>query len=315
MTLRFLALAGAGNRAWLAPWVGVTAGVLLACACAAQPPPSGTAEPPSAGAATAVPRILPPGERLQIHHAQRLRRSLVRGCAPSRSNGIRSTSRVARTTRLLITLMLDRDGNVAASELGELAVAFVARDADVEPERFTDRAYEFLASQGVPLEQAGASTSLFESRRQVEVQCIFDEHATGTDLHGLRPGAAHGFPPHDRRHHLEGRTSHRRETLSGALRGSGRRLHARLYLGVDGQPRRLADGRTRAAAPRRTIVRKCPAEHCRERAQILEARYPGIQISGPGKGEYIVDRKGKLLSAQAQLVLMVYWLDAESPLP
>ena len=52
MTLRFLAPAGADSRARLAPLLRATAGVLLACACAAQPPPSGAAEPASLGAAT-----------------------------------------------------------------------------------------------------------------------------------------------------------------------------------------------------------------------------------------------------------------------
>ena len=283
MTLRFLA-PEFFSRARLAPWVRVTAGVLLACACAAQPPPSGTAEPPSLGAATTVPRIPPPGERARtVGAAMRDHSARLRALALERYPDIASTG-----DTILITLMLDADGNVAASEL-----------VSPPPARWDHRANEFLASQGVALDQAGRS--MWSSGFANLIFVVYDPARRmvpddgDTTWKDVRAIVARLFPEL-----YEDPDSYTRDCIWALMDSRGDLLTA----GREAEP--LENDRERA---------QIPAEHCRERKQILEARYPGIRISGPGKGEYIVDLKGKSLSAHAQLVLMVYWLDAESPLP
>ena len=284
MTLRFLATAGAGSRTRLAPWVCVTAGALLACAAAAQPPPSGTAEPSSSGAATPVPRILPPDDRartagaaMQAHTAR------LRALALERYPDIANS-----TDQLLITLMLDTDGNVKGSDL-----------VTSSPAHFNNRAFEFLASQGVPRDQAGRlmwsggfSNLIFMVYDPTRRMVPDDGDTTWENVRAI---VARHFPEL-----YEDPDSYTRDCIWALMDSRGDLLAA----GREPEPPR--NDRERAQSP---------AEYCRDRAQILEARYPGIRISSPGRGEHIVDRTGKTLSPRASLVLMVYWLDAESPLP
>lgn len=54
----------------------------------------------------------------------------------------------------------------------------------------------------------------------------------------------------------------------------------------------------------------------RERARILESRYPGIEVSDPSMNAKIRNDEGNFLVAHGDhVVLTVYWLDPESPLP
>ncbi len=310
MTLRCLAPVGAGKRARLAPWVRVTAAALLVWACAAEPQSSGTA---------AVPRIPPPSEQhLAIGAEFRAQHAQLLNLAAERYPHIVAGSLDGTT---LITLMLDDEGHVTASDFVNVPSHQSAGPADVEIRRLFDQhPYEFFASHGVPLEQARASTwfggmrppngRLYASAPSTPAELIFavydparrmtpDSPVSESKAEAIRAIVTQHFP--ELYENATSRGGDTRECIWALMDSSGDLLTA----GREPEPE---NDRERA---------QVPPEYCGERARILEARYPGIEIGDSPKGEYILGRDWKPLHASdgTSLVLMVYWLDLGSPLP
>jgi hypothetical protein len=210
--------------------------------------------------------------------------------------------------RTLITLLLDDEGQVTASDLVNWPSRWFSRNSEVEPLRY-QRAFEFLASQGVPPEQARASTSF---------------------RWGTPPGGAFFVSPPSTRPELAFAVYDPAQRVTqrpvfpqmGASPEAIRAIITRLLPDLDENP---PSGDTHewfwALMDSRGDLLKAgrepePAENARERARILESRYPGIAISDPPMEVNLRDRDGSFLVAHGdQLMLMVYWLDPGSPLP
>jgi hypothetical protein len=208
--------------------------------------------------------------------------------------------------RTLITLMLDDEGRVTASDLVNWPSHWFSRNSEVEPLRY-ERALEFLASQGVPPEQAKASTS-FRGARPPGSRFFGSPPSTRPELM---------FAVYDPARRLTTRLPQ-----MGASPETVRAIITRLLPELDENP---PSGDARewiwALMDSRGDLLKAgrepePAENARERARILEARYPGIEISDPPMEANLRDRDGNFIVAHGdQLMLMVYWLDPGSPLP
>jgi hypothetical protein len=210
--------------------------------------------------------------------------------------------------RTLITLMLDDEGRVTASDLMNWPSPWFSANSAVEPLRY-ERAFEFLASQGVSPEQARASTSF----------------RGGTPPGGKFFGSPRGARPeltfavYDPAQRVT-----RRPVFPqvGASPETVRAIITRLLPDLDENPPSddtrewiwaLMDSSGDLLKAGREPE---PVENARERARLLESRYPGIAISDPPIEANLRDRDGNFVIAHGdQLMLTVYWLDPGSPLP
>jgi hypothetical protein len=300
MTLRFLAATGGGSRARLAAWVRAPAVALLLCGCAAQSPSS----------STAAMRIPPLQEQLLqfqasfapvvARHARLI--SLARERYPHYFAG-------SADGRTLITLVLDDDGHVTASDFVNSPSHWFARDSVVEPWRLPDRAFDFLVSQGVPLERAIASTSFIPgsppsggfvvSPPSTRPELMFAVYDPARRMTIERKPPQIGASPEAVRAIV---TRHFPELYENPTSGDTREW---IWALMDSSGDLLRAGRQPE-----------PPASARERARILESRYPGIEISHRPLDANIRDGQGKFLVAHGDpLVLTVYWLEPGSPLP
>jgi hypothetical protein len=205
--------------------------------------------------------------------------------------------------------MLDDAGRVTASDYVNLPSHWFADPEDVELVRLEDWAYEFLASQGVPLGYARAATSFNEVKppnsrfyvsppgsRPMLVIAVYDpgrRMAFERPNMGAPPGAVRAIIAKHLREIYEDPSS-----IGGVTRDW-------IWALMDSRGNFLTAGRE-----------PNPAENDHERARILEARYPGIVIDNslrvgiPGSaGQPLNGRDG------TPLMLTVYWLEPTSPLP